>query len=98
MDLLDVTISLMGERVPLGYSQRAARQECRKLGPLFVSEDEWAQTLAGTIEGEADLNKLATRMVQWVRDRGYPILDEPPSTHSSAPRARGVWAPRSSLN
>ena len=93
MDLLEITITLMGERVPLGYDIREAKPECRKLGHEYIAGDEWAQSLGGTIESEADLDTLSLKMVEWVRSKGYPILDEPPSDHSPASPNRGVWAP-----
>lgn len=90
MDLLDATISLIQERLPLGYSLREARPECNKLAALFIAEDDWAQSLDGKIE---DLDELSTRVVEWVRARGYPILDEPPSPYSMTSSNLGTWGP-----
>jgi len=93
LELKEIAIGLLMERVPLGYDPVEARVTARKGIPQFIEDDEWARGLAGKIEVK-DLERLTDHLVVWFKDRNYPLLNRDlPPYGMPKPKDLGPWAP-----
>lgn len=88
MNLRETAYLLLSERVPLGYEN--PEETCRRLATEFVEKRRPGET---TVD-PGQLEALASLLVDWVRAKGYRVMDDPlPPYGMPRVESLGPWTP-----